>query len=476
MTTKGSDNDPNCITDSTATMIWNNRSDGDSDSCFQSIHSPLSSILANDSSFQETVRKRRKRRNKHFVTASYMSSTLFFLIAVLFGSSSLLITKVESFLQQQRLSHNYHHMSPPKTHLMNHLFTKQAFARRNNRWLLHSIQGISLTSSQLFMSTNAPKKTCLNTISSSSSNLVSGTTVDVTTPLPVFQSSTAISKTDHPNLQQQHQHSPTKKQLFHSKASVLSRPSSSDATLEVKDKRKLAPKKYWEKAFSMDLPEGRCVGLRLVQLPPSDPNSMNPEQIRSNADHWLRQYLHPKEIEYGLEKLRSEAARNTFFIGRLAMRTALKELDTQKTNTNDIDYDDLPKLSNTDAAILKDEYGRPTVPQNFLGSISHKQTTGVALVSFSNSTTDIILEHKASPRLGIGVDIEQTLSRRRSIAKKVLTENELNDLGKIEVCVSYLLQIKKLFCVLLNIPFIVLYTNFCVFMGHFLIAPFTIRG
>ena len=471
-TTKGGNNHPNCSTeDSTRTMIWNNRIDGDSDRCcFQSINSSSSSllsfILTDDCSFQEIARKGRTKKHS---STTYMSSILY-LIVIIFGSSSL---AVESF-SQQRLPY-YHPMSPTATRLMNRFVTKQVIVQPQNiGWLLHSIQGIPLPSSQLFLSSNGPKSTCLNTMSSSSSsssNLVSGSTVDVTTPLPVFQSSTAISQTDHPNLQQQQQ-SPTKKHFFHSKATVLSRPSS-DASLEVKEKRQLIPKQYWEKAFSIDLPEGKCVGLRFIPLPPSDPNSMNAKQIRSNADHWLRQYLHPKEIEYGLEKLVSETTRNNFFLGRLAMRTALKELDRGKTNTDDYHYDDLPKLSNLDDAILKDEYGRPTVPDNFLGSISHKITTGVALVSFSNSTSDIIQENKASPRLGVGVDIEQTQSRRRSIAKKVLTENELSDLGKIEVRVSYLPQIKNLFMV--NIPLFVLYIHFGVFMVHIPIATFIIR-
>ena len=36
------------------------------------------------------------------------------------------------------------------------------------------------------------------------------------------------------------------------------------------------------------------------------------------------------------------------------------------------------------------------------------------------------------PTIGVGVDIEQSFSRRRNIAKKILTPNELEDLGKLD--------------------------------------------
>lgn len=157
----------------------------------------------------------------------------------------------------------------------------------------------------------------------------------------------------------------------------------------------------------------------------------------------------------------------TFYIGRLAMRTALEEMKglgidvdanasveceddifrgfqnfnpNANVNGNKCTETKLPSVSTLDQSILKDEHGRPQVPNGFIGSISHKQTTGVALVSTlpkdvttSTSSTDQSKSKSQSrPTVGVGVDIEQTFSRRRNIAKKILTPNELEDLGGLE--------------------------------------------
>lgn len=191
----------------------------------------------------------------------------------------------------------------------------------------------------------------------------------------------------------------------------------------------------WEKVFSLDLPEGKCVGLRLIPMSSSDdPNSTFWSQIQCNSQHSLRQYLHPKEIDYALSNMPSESARNTFLIGRLAMRSAMNELKEDCDNKNkpkspiqDKNDINLPLVSDIDESILKDQHGRPKVPASFIGSISHKQLTGVALVSINVDKRNV-----NSPKKSIGIDLEQTLTKGRSIATKVLTENELKDLGKIK--------------------------------------------
>ena len=87
-------------------------------------------------------------------------------------------------------------------------------------------------------------------------------------------------------------------------------------------------------------------------------------------------------------------------------------------------------------SILKDEHGRPTMPTGFLGSISHKRNTGVALVDVDNSSHSEDQErNKCKLMRGIGVDIEQSCTRRAKIAKRVLTKREMEDLGKIEVMI-----------------------------------------
>jgi len=208
---------------------------------------------------------------------------------------------------------------------------------------------------------------------------------------------------------------------------------------------------HFETIFTLDLPEGKCVGLRInnpeIHQLPEASLSLHPTQIQNNSNHWIKQILHPHEVEYGIE-LPSNTARLTFFIGRLAMRTALTLISNNyRTNTpitsnsngnNTIlvvegedrifgEFVQLPPVSTLDHSILKDSHGRPQVPKGFIGSISHKKTTGVALISDIEENDKSI----TSQRIGIGVDIEQTFSRRRSIATKILTQNELNNLGRL---------------------------------------------
>lgn len=193
---------------------------------------------------------------------------------------------------------------------------------------------------------------------------------------------------------------------------------------------------HFETLFSLELPEGRCVGLRLPTQYENlvSSTSLSRSQIKSNSDHWIKKILHPKEIEFSIE-LPSDNARMTFLIGRLAMRAALtlsngcstdnsKGLGDQNLNG----FFKLPAVSNSEPSILKDKYGRPEVPKGYIGSISHKKTTGVALVNSVHDNHSV----SSTPKIGIGVDIEQTFSRRRSIAKKVLTSNELENLGNIK--------------------------------------------
>lgn len=193
----------------------------------------------------------------------------------------------------------------------------------------------------------------------------------------------------------------------------------------------------YENVFSFDLPEGKCVGLRLSNpnQAPTVATSLDPSQIESNNNHWIKQILHPDEVQYGFQRP-SENARMTFYIGRLAMRTALAEMNGVDSHTA-VEYGDrfggftkLPSVSTNDQPILKDEHGRPQVPNGFIGSISHKQTTGVALISTLPPGKD--KENLTWPTIGVGVDIEQSFSRRRNIARKILTPNELEDLGKLD--------------------------------------------
>ncbi len=151
--------------------------------------------------------------------------------------------------------------------------------------------------------------------------------------------------------------------------------------------------------FDISLPEGRCIGVETTNEMDSFPR----DGIATlEGDHWLYSAFHRDEVEFGMQLKKT---RNSFWLGRLALRQAL-------------DFPDYP--------ILKDKFGRPEMKDNLLGSISHKPDKGVAMVSPPLSRdTNLVLA-------GIGVDLEMT-SRpgRPSLAKRILTTNERETLGKL---------------------------------------------
>lgn len=214
----------------------------------------------------------------------------------------------------------------------------------------------------------------------------------------------------------------------------------------------------YECLFDIQVPEGRCVGLTLPDIPEDHPDALvgdrilessstNTNQIHHSVGshncnnhevphqrHWIYSHLHADEIRYGLQLSRPTQA--SFWMGRLALRQALSSSSS-------------PCTAVSTRSILKDSHGRPQLPPGFLGSISHKGRTGVALVapapvpsgdhslssSSSSSTTAV---HR--PCLGIGVDIEESKPKRRSIARKVLTPNEQKSLGQLPVRMLRLAQ------------------------------------
>jgi hypothetical protein len=143
------------------------------------------------------------------------------------------------------------------------------------------------------------------------------------------------------------------------------------------------------KLWDEQLPVGaRCVALQRQE---TNQNNINP---------WIPPGLHPLELEYGLQ-LPSLKTRNSFFLGRLALRQVL----------------------DTEEPILKDAYGRPRLPDHYVASISHKGNVGVALIQPP-------MQHQGS----IGVDLEYSQSQgSRNVARKVLTPREQDCLGQISV-------------------------------------------
>jgi 4'-phosphopantetheinyl transferase EntD len=153
--------------------------------------------------------------------------------------------------------------------------------------------------------------------------------------------------------------------------------------------------KHTTQLFDLQLPEGRCVAL---ELHPNDEESSL--QNWSDPSHWVHQCLHPVEIEYG--KHLTKTVRKSFLLGRLAMRVCLQHTEP----------------------CLKDLKGRPLLPKGQLGSISHKGLVGVALSTCVDGSTKPI---------AIGVDIEQHSSNKRSVASRILTKSEIQDLGRLKV-------------------------------------------
>eukprot|EP00980_Cylindrotheca_fusiformis_P008724 scaffold1868_cov193-Cylindrotheca_fusiformis.AAC.9 len=151
-----------------------------------------------------------------------------------------------------------------------------------------------------------------------------------------------------------------------------------------------------EEWFDIQLPEGRCVGVAMKESDPNEEIIITPACI-SDPTHWAHSIYHPDELSYGIDLHSSR--RSSFWLGRMALRLAL-------------DFPDCP--------ILKDSHGRPQLSSGCFGSISHKDNLGIALISDLPSTA------------GVGVDLEfATRPGKRSIAKRVLTDNEKDSLGKI---------------------------------------------
>lgn len=146
--------------------------------------------------------------------------------------------------------------------------------------------------------------------------------------------------------------------------------------------------------FRVDLPHGRCVGVRV-------PASVEKGDLAGLA-----------EEERALLDTLSPARRPTWLAGRIAMHAALRDLG--------LDH----------GPILPTRQGAPKLPDDATGSISHKRTLAVALA-----------ERKVDG-LSLGVDIEPVPSQppwpsesgwdnRPDISSRVMTPEELATLDAI---------------------------------------------
>lgn len=151
--------------------------------------------------------------------------------------------------------------------------------------------------------------------------------------------------------------------------------------------------------LDVELPEGRCVGVSMKALPETGPDAITADSV-ADPNHWVHSAYHPDEIAYGLKM--KPLSSSSFWMGRLALRMA---------------------LGFPDYAILKDSHGRPKLASGIYGSISHKEDRGIALISNKSANSTLS---------GLGVDLERTARPgKRSIEKRVLTDNERKTLGHI---------------------------------------------
>lgn len=189
--------------------------------------------------------------------------------------------------------------------------------------------------------------------------------------------------------------------------------SASAGSVSADNRPPIALPKICTKWLDLELPEGRCIGVSFAQdVPDSSVEALTEEQIRNNPSHWVHSVFHPDEIDYGLSRQESPStstlSSSSFWMGRLAMHLAL---------------DSISSANSEYPPVLKDSYGRPSMPPSLCGSITHKLDRGVALVA-------PLPENKDS--FGIGIDLEVTARPgKRSIGPRVLTPDELNDLGKL---------------------------------------------
>lgn len=182
--------------------------------------------------------------------------------------------------------------------------------------------------------------------------------------------------------------------------------------------------------FSFQLPEGRCVGV-ILNIDHQGDNFTGVDN-----DNQLFN-LHLDEIAYAKSL---KAQKDSFVVGRLALRSALRrvvadEHKQEHITTSSQRYHETIDFINENS-ILKDKHGRPSIPLGYLGSISHKQNKGVALVDIDNSYKDrnrnYGTEDEYVQNKGIGVDIERTCTKHVNIARRVLTERESKTLGKVK--------------------------------------------
>jgi enterobactin synthetase component D len=152
-------------------------------------------------------------------------------------------------------------------------------------------------------------------------------------------------------------------------------------------------------AFRIDLPHGRCVGVRIPASGEQDSLLMHAPGLTGLAE----------EERVFLEAL-SPARKPTWLAGRIALHEALRDLGIEA------------------GAILSDQRGAPALPDGATGSISHKSTLAVALAARRREGHCVGVDLEPVPALPPS-STSPGWDNRPDISSRVMTPEELASLA-----------------------------------------------
>jgi phosphopantetheine--protein transferase-like protein len=146
--------------------------------------------------------------------------------------------------------------------------------------------------------------------------------------------------------------------------------------------------------FRVDLPHGRCVGVRV-------PEKVEPAMLAEFS-----------EEERSFFATVSLPRRSTWLSGRIALHLALRDLGVEA------------------GPILATKRGAPQLPSGLTGSISHKPTLAVALAAHSEGGVCVGVDIEPIPNI-VSSSSEPGWDRRPDISNRVMTPQELTALAGV---------------------------------------------
>jgi enterobactin synthetase component D len=149
-----------------------------------------------------------------------------------------------------------------------------------------------------------------------------------------------------------------------------------------------------EVLFRVDLPHGRCVGVRVPNILEQEDSCALPEEERA---FWAAL---------------SPARKPTWLAGRIALHAALRDVGLDR------------------GAVLATNRGAPELPEDVTASISHKRTLAVALASPKTDGLSLGVDIEPLPNLPISLT-EPAWDQRPDISSRVMTGEELAALARV---------------------------------------------